>query len=423
MESEGEDGRPRTTSSGHFEPVDTTANNSIDSSVMHDRGIPGLLPATQASEKQKKAVIRFREHEGRADSPPSNLHVRRDSKTVHIDEVTSPQSLEYDDSESSDDDEIQYCDCVAAALQQSLPGTPGRKGVIPYMSIYDTQTQARRRGYWIPGVPVNAKIVKVEKNTDRGIHFINTLLYTIELEHGQFRWSVVRNYKDFTLLNNRLMAHRAREQFMAPIKRTQERFDTYLEHMGIDIIPDHKPDCPYSNQTSKRKRHPKLEVLKRDSDGIDTPNKINAAPLASMESPGDQEEAQKKEVTMQEAVQSGILEEPDATAEASPKRSRRQRKKDRHTLPRFPMMPDSMVTNLEHRKELLENWLQMVLHIPINRNHHETAEFLEVSRYSFVNELGGKHTEGFVKKRPGGARVFLGWKQCCVRYLLPWSKR
>lgn len=44
------------------------------------------------------------------------------------------------------------------------------------MSIYDTQQQARRRGYWIPGVPVNAKIVKVERNTDRGIHFINTLL-------------------------------------------------------------------------------------------------------------------------------------------------------------------------------------------------------------------------------------------------------
>uniref|UniRef100_A0A8R1DXK1 Phospholipase n=1 Tax=Caenorhabditis japonica TaxID=281687 RepID=A0A8R1DXK1_CAEJA len=422
-----DDGRPRTTSSGQMEPKDTTEHNTVDASIMHDRGIPGLLPATQASEKQKKAVIRFREHEGRGDSPPGELAVRKDSKTVHIDEISSPQSLEYDDcSSSSDDDEIQYCDCVAAALQQSLPGTPGRKGIIPYMSIYDSQQQARKRGYWIPGVPVNAKIVKVERNTDRGIHFINTLLYTIELEHGQFRWSVIRNYKDFTILNNRLMAHRAREQLMAPIKRTQERFDNYLEHIGIDIISDHKPDCPYANQSSKRKKHPKLEVLKRDADGFEEASVTkNSAPLASMESPGDTEEMQKKEVAMQQAVQSGILEDPNATttSEGSPKRSRRLRKKDRHTLPRFPMMPDSMVTNLEHRKELLENWLQMVLHIPINRNHHETAEFLEVSRYSFVNELGGKHTEGFVKKRPGGSRVFLGWKHCCVRYLLPWSKR
>lgn len=39
--------------------------------------------------------------------------------------------MDYGDSDdSSDDDEIQYCDCVAAALQQSLPGTPGRKGII-----------------------------------------------------------------------------------------------------------------------------------------------------------------------------------------------------------------------------------------------------------------------------------------------------
>ena len=51
----------------------------------------------------------------------------------------------------------------------------------------------------------------------------------------------------------------------------------------------------------------------------------------------------------------------------------------------------------------------MFLHIPINRNHHETAEFLEVSRYSFVNDLGGKHTEGFIKKQPG--TIFINDKQ------------
>ncbi|PAV60056.1 hypothetical protein WR25_19542 [Diploscapter pachys] len=65
----------------------------------------------------------------------------------------------------------------------------------------------------------------------------------------------------------------------------------------------------------------------------------------------------------------------------------------------------------------------MFLHIPINRNHHETAEFLEVSRYSFVNDLGGKHTEGFIKKQPGGLRHFVSCKQFCVRYLVPWGKR
>ncbi|PIO60348.1 hypothetical protein TELCIR_18157 [Teladorsagia circumcincta] len=171
-----------------------------------------------------------------------------------------------DESDYSTDDEIQYCDCIASVIAQSLPGMPGKKGIIPYEAVFDTQAQARRRGYWIPGVPVNAKIVKVERNTDRRIHLINTLL-------------------------------------------AQERVDAMLESVGIDVIPDHKEDCPYFRHTHRKKRH------------------------------------------------------------------------------------DSQ------------------------------AEFLEVSRFSFVNELGGKHTEGFVKKRPGGARVFLGWKQCCVRYFLPWSKR
>ncbi|PAV86393.1 hypothetical protein WR25_15387 isoform E [Diploscapter pachys] len=135
---------------------------------------------------------------------------------------------------------------------------------------------------------------------------------------------------------------------------------------------------------------------------------------------------------------SGILEAPEGavgprshetatidseTGEPSPRRSRRKRTRQKHRLPPFPMKPDSLVTNLEERREQLENWLQMFLHIPINRNHHETAEFLEVSRYSFVNDLGGKHTEGFIKKQPGGLRNFVTCKQFCVRYLVPWGKR
>uniref|UniRef100_A0A0N4WZG3 Phospholipase n=1 Tax=Haemonchus placei TaxID=6290 RepID=A0A0N4WZG3_HAEPC len=298
-----------------------------------------------------------------------------------------------------------------------LPGMPGKKGIIPYEAVFDTQAQARKRGYWIPGVPVNAKIVKVERNTDRRIHLINTLLYTIQLEHGQFKWSVVRNYKDFTALNSRLKAHRAAQQFLAPVRRAQERVDAMLESVGIDVIPDHKEDCPYYRSSHRRRRHDsKLPVLKRDADPFEDTR------TASVTSPGSTSpELEEARLKIAQAVQSGIMQEEGDAPEERGTKKRRTRKK--HTLPHFPIIPDSMVSNLETRKDQLENWLQMLLHIPINRNHHETAEFLEVSRFSFVNELGGKHTEGFVKKRPGGARVFLGWKQCCVRYFLPWSKR
>ncbi|PAV60055.1 hypothetical protein WR25_19541 [Diploscapter pachys] len=69
--------------------------------------------------------------------------------------------------------------------------------------------------------------------------------YTIELEHGDFRWQVVRNYSDFQMLNNRLRLHRIREKIMAAIRRTRDRVDSYLESWGVDVIPDHKEDCPY----------------------------------------------------------------------------------------------------------------------------------------------------------------------------------
>ncbi|WKX95036.1 hypothetical protein Q1695_011916 [Nippostrongylus brasiliensis] len=329
--------------------------------------------------------------------------------------VSDDEGTEY-----STDDEIQYCDCIASVLAQSLPGMPGKKGIIPYESVFDTQAQARRRGYWIPGVPVNAKIVKVERNTDRRIHLINTLLYTIQLEHGQFKWSVVRNYKDFTALNSRLKAHRAAQQLLAPVRRAQERVDAVLESVGIDVIPDHKENCPYYRHPSaahRHKRDSKVAVLKREADAFEAKN---AAPPQTSPSGSASPNSGEAKLQIEQAVQSGILQD-EGEVQSKSEKKRRSRKK--HGLPRFPIIPDSMVTDTENRKEQLENWLQMLLHIPINRNHHETAEFLEVSRFSFVNELGGKHTEGFVKKRPGGARVFLGWKQCCVRYFLPWSKR
>ncbi|KAL6734241.1 hypothetical protein Aduo_004802 [Ancylostoma duodenale] len=176
---------------------------------------------------------------------------------------------------------------------------------------------------------------------------------------------------------------------------------------------------PRARPSEQKKMFFVLPVLKRDSNAFDV---VKAAPLASSEattSPSSEE----ARVKMEEAVQSGILQDDDPTTSPTGTKKRKLRTRKKHGLPRFPMMPDSMVTNSELRKDQLEHWLQMLLHIPINRNHHETAEFLEVSRFSFVNELGGKHTEGFVKKRPGGARVYLGWKQCCVRYMLPWSKR
>ncbi|KAK0393419.1 hypothetical protein QR680_000203 [Steinernema hermaphroditum] len=318
-------------------------------------------------------------------------------------------------SSSSDDDDgydVMYCDCVAATLHQALPGTPGRKGFIPYSSVYESQDDVRKRGYWIPGVPVSARITSIEKDTTSGVHLINVFLYTIELEHGPFRWKVVKRYRDFQFLSNRLMAHRAAERLRAPVRRAQSRLDDVLESVGVDIFPDeHKEDCPHYRPRSRR--HSKAIVLNKcdelDSSAVCEPSPESASELKKME---------------ESAVQSGILDDNTENKDNKTKKRKKRRRPARHTLPPFPYAPESMVTgHIEDRREKLENWLQAVLHIPVNRNHHETAEFLEISRFSFVNQLGGKYTEGFVKKRPGGARAFLGYKRWCIRHCLKWSKR
>uniref|UniRef100_A0A915PPP7 Phospholipase n=1 Tax=Setaria digitata TaxID=48799 RepID=A0A915PPP7_9BILA len=305
------------------------------------------------------------------------------------------------------------CDCIASQIYEVIPGSPSCKtGKVPYLSVYDTQDQARRRGYWIPGVPVRARIIDVKRDQKFGLHIINAYLYVIELEHGPFRWTVVKQNKDFAVLAARLLTHRAAERIRAPVRRAQEVLDDALELVGVDIIPDHKDDCPL-NRISKDQ---KIHNLSRSGELHD-----NVKQSTTMKKRADAE----KETEHKHCIGSTAVPEPNALSREEnllERRNPRLSEIKRHQLPSLGFIPDAVIDPNE-RRQRLEKWLQAVLHIPVNRNHHETAEFLEVSRFSFINELGGKYCESFVKKRPGGGRVFIGWKQCCVRYCLRWSKR
>ncbi|KAF7626016.1 Phospholipase [Meloidogyne graminicola] len=91
-----------------------------------------------------------------------------------------------------------------------------RRGYIPYSTIYERQSEVRKNGYWIPGLPVEATIINVQRDTSTGYHILNPFIYTIELEHGRYKWRVLKRYQDFSYLSSRLMAHRAAEIFKAP---------------------------------------------------------------------------------------------------------------------------------------------------------------------------------------------------------------
>lgn len=126
------------------------------------------------------------------------------------------------------------CDCDGGDEELGAKNAPRRrKGYIPYSTIYESQDEVRKNGYWIPGIPVEATIVKVERDTSSNYHIINPFMlvfnisnkhirrfrYTIELEHGRYKWRTIKRYKDFSTLSSKLMAHRAAEMFKAPVRR------------------------------------------------------------------------------------------------------------------------------------------------------------------------------------------------------------
>ncbi|XP_034255321.1 phospholipase D1 isoform X2 [Thrips palmi] len=93
----------------------------------------------------------------------------------------------------------------------------------------------------------------------------------------------------------------------------------------------------------------------------------------------------------------------------------RNRGKSKSSLPRFPSKPDALLRydQVERRISELTEYLRNLLRINIYRNHHETANFLEVSSLSFVKELGVKGKESLIKKRTGSTQPGRAGCNCC----------
>ncbi|XP_046647471.1 phospholipase D1-like isoform X2 [Daphnia pulicaria] len=88
---------------------------------------------------------------------------------------------------------------------------------------------------------------------------------------------------------------------------------------------------------------------------------------------------------------------------ASFKAELNKRKIKQNSIPRFPLVPEALVSldQMELRMSQLENYLNAVLENVVYRNHFETMRFLEISQFSFVDQLGVKRKEGLVKKHNG----------------------
>ncbi|KAG9471433.1 phospholipase D2 [Eleutherodactylus coqui] len=92
-------------------------------------------------------------------------------------------------------------------------------------------------------------------------------------------------------------------------------------------------------------------------------------------------------------------------------------------MPSLPRASGESSRVTSSKQKYLAEYLNALLAKSFYRNYHAMMEFLDVSRLSFIPDLGTKGLEGFILKRSGGHRIqgcnCFGHHQICYR----WSKR
>lgn len=248
---------------------------------------------------------------------------------------------------------------------------------VPYLNIYKPPVKftAIQRKVFLPDVEIEVRIVDHERSSTT--HLLNPNLYTIELKHGPYVWSVKKRYKHFYALHQQLRVYRATLNIPFPTRTHKERRASFRNNYCETPTPASTP--------------------------VGTTEKGTGA-TGNSATGGEK-------VIRKETKRFGL--------------PTRKKKKKKGTLPRFPNKPDSLVPveSVPERQKQLQDYLYNLLTINLYRNHHETVSFLEVSELSFVNALGLKGKEGPIQKRTGSTHPgqagcnFCGCFQnsCCIR--------
>lgn len=232
---------------------------------------------------------------------------------------------------------------------------------LPYSYVYSVPVKFNSfdRKIFISGTQIHVTITNYERSMTA--HLFNPILYTIQLQHGSFTWTVKKRYKDFATLHNSLRLFRASLNFPLPSRTHREIRSSFRATNNVSVI------SAISNSNL---------------------NVAAAAAAATTAATEVDNEASKK------------------------KRSIKKKKKKKGSLPRFPKRPDMLMTadQIPARIQQLEKYLYNLLNITLYRNHHDTISFLEVSNYSFIAALGEKGREMIIKKKTGSTNP--GHKRC-----------
>lgn len=107
---------------------------------------------------------------------------------------------------------------------------------IRFTTIYDPQLNftSCQRKVFIPNVEIYAQII----DTDRSVttHLLNPNLYTIQLTHGPFQWTIKKRYKHFSALHQQLRVYRLSLGIPLPSRSHKERRASFRNNYPKESI-------------------------------------------------------------------------------------------------------------------------------------------------------------------------------------------
>ncbi|XP_048769180.1 phospholipase D1-like isoform X3 [Ostrea edulis] len=166
---------------------------------------------------------------------------------------------------SDDDDDFEdlpdFTECDTSGGGVDLFDYPDDSGqrlpLYPFTTVHEKPIPFNtiRTNCWIPRTNVEIKVTDAER-VDAHTKLFNPNLYTIQVKHGTFQWTVRRRYKHFTNLHQQLRLFRMKHKFPVPTKAHKERRQSLHGTRKVPRFPK-KPDIMVRTEKDydKRKRH------------------------------------------------------------------------------------------------------------------------------------------------------------------------
>ncbi|KAJ4450445.1 hypothetical protein ANN_01869 [Periplaneta americana] len=107
---------------------------------------------------------------------------------------------------------------------------------VPYSTVHEPQLsfKALKRRVFIPGQDIQVRIIDHERSVTT--HLLNPNLYTIELRHADFVWTIKKRYKHIQHLHQQLKLFRASLNIPFPTRAHRERRSSFkLDHRGSKL--------------------------------------------------------------------------------------------------------------------------------------------------------------------------------------------